>query len=239
MDYQALEELKQMAKATNYNLWILEQMKAHLGKRVLEIGAGIGTFTSLLLDRELIIATDVAPNCIAWLNRKFNDLQNVEILKLDIAQRLDFSAGSIGKGLPSEGVDTVICLNVLEHILDDLFALRNIHRLLKQRGKLVLLVPAFPLLYGSLDRRDGHHRRYTKKVLKSKLIQAGFKIEKFHYFNSLGFFAWFVVNRVIKSKKTTGGKLSFYDKILVPPLRLIERIFSPPFGQSLFSICRK
>jgi hypothetical protein len=95
------------------------------------------------------------------------------------------------------------------------------------------------MLYGSLDRVDGHLRRYTKKDLKSKLMQAGFEIKKLYYFNSLGFFAWFVVNRVLKSKRTTGGKLFFYDRILVPPLRLVERIFSPPFGQSLFSICRK
>ncbi len=233
MEYQALEELEQMAKAKNYNLWIWEQMKGHLGKKVLEIGAGIGTFASLLLDKELVIATDVAPNCMVWLNRKFSDFKNVKILELDVASRIDFN------GLVSGGVDSVICLNVLEHIGDDLLALRNIYRLLNPTGKLILLVPAFPMLYGSLDRVGGHFRRYTKKDLKSKLIQAGFEIEKLYYFNSLGFFAWFVVNRVLKSKRTTGGKLFFYDKILVPPLRLVERIFSPPFGQSLFSICRK
>lgn len=232
-EYQAVTELDTMALAGNYNNWIWNTIKPFIGKRVLEIGAGIGTFTEYLSDRELLYATDFADNCIAILKNKYSTNSNISIFQLDITDETTV------KRLGRADFDTAICLNVLEHIENDLDALKSINTLLSRDGKLVIMIPAFQFAYGSIDKLDGHFRRYSKREIAQKMKIAGYKITANFYFNSIGLLAWYYTNRILKNTTTSANKVKIYDTYFVPILRAIESKVKPVFGQSIIVIGTK
>lgn len=231
-EYSASGELKLMLEAPNYHDWIWGRVKSFCGDRILEIGAGLGIFTRKIQEgRKLVIASDVDRGFLSLLkNHSFGD--NVKIL--------EFNAES-GNGdlFEQDHLDTILCINVLEHIEDDMKALNNFFKILEPSGRLILFVPAFPKAYGTIDRLDGHFRRYSKKDLTDKLERAEFKIKKMQYFNSVGLVGWFLVNRIFKSKGNSGWSVKFYDRFIVPILAFVEARLTIPFGQSLLVICEK
>src|SRR5512139_3538429 len=186
--------LQRMKKLHRYNQWIFCTFRPFLGRRVLEIGSGIGNITRFLLDRELIIATDVEPKYLDLLKNTFGKYKKFIIERLDIS-------GTETERYQSLHIDSVICFNVLEHIEQDEKCLRTIHDLLEPKGRLLLLVPCHPWLYGSLDRNLGHHRRYGKEELKNKLEAVGFKLIFLKYFNRIGILGWFLNSRILGREK--------------------------------------
>ena len=160
-----LADQQRMTRAKNYFAWQASLALPHLGRRVLEIGAGIGNFTELLLDRESVVALDVEAACIDALKRRFPGRSNL------IATVGDAGAGLAG--LAPYHLDSCVCLNVLEHIGNDVDTLRNIAAILTPGGRIVLIVPAFPALSGPIDRNLGHHRRYTQASLRDAARAAG------------------------------------------------------------------
>lgn len=224
-----IRDLEIMAGAVNYRRWIYDQLSKYIGQRVVELGAGIGSFTEIFLDRELIVAVDNYWPCVEYLKSRFSKNKNIIPLKMDIANAETLS-------LSYYGPDTVVCINVLEHISNDTAALFNMFKILNKGGSLVLIAPAFQFLYGSIDRLVGHHRRYSKKELISKLIAAGFVIKDIFYMNSIAVFGWFLNNRILKRKEESPEQVLFYDRFVVPCLRSIERIIRPPFGLSLVAV---
>ena len=150
--------------------------------------------------------------------------------------KIDVQKISEVKTVKNKNLDTIIGINVLEHIKDDVVALKHLSLLLNPGGKIILFVPAFPLLFGDWDEMIGHFRRYTKMKLEQKLKASGFiPIESF-YFNSLGFLGWGLNKLLRKTPQNDVVKLQaqIFDKYLVPPLSKLENIFRPPIGQSLF-----
>lgn len=133
----------------------------------------------------------------------------------------------------------MICLNVLEHIADDLKALLHIHHVLKPGGRMVLLVPAFQFLYRTVDRSLNHHRRYTRKNLLPRIREAGFEIERSFYMNVIGMAGWFLYNRVLKRKEESADRINFFDCCIAPVAARVERIVPAPFGLSLIAVSRK
>jgi SAM-dependent methyltransferase len=201
-----------------------------LGRRVLEIGSGIGNITKFLLDRELIIATDVEPKYLALLKNTFGKYKKFIIEHLDIS-------GAEMEHSRSYQIDSVICFNVLEHIEQDEKPLKKIFDLLEPEGRLLLLVPSHPWLYGSLDQHLGHHRRYGKRELKNKLEAVGFKIIFLTYFNRIGILGWFLNSKILRRKRLPSFQLRIYN-FLVPLLKL-EKFFPLPFGISLLAVAEK
>ncbi len=232
-DYQALDELKVMSRAVNYNKWIWQTIRPFIGKCIVEVGAGIGTFTDYLADSGMIYATDIAQNCIDALNHRFSGRRNIAIEELDITNGADTDLWI------DREVDTIICLNVLEHIEDDVAALKNMNSVLKTGGNIILMVPAFQCAYGTIDRLDGHFRRYSSRGLSSKISMAGLSPEKVRYFNSVGLFAWFYTNKIARNRATSESKVEIYDRHIVPWLSFLEGIIVPPFGQSLIAVGKK
>jgi SAM-dependent methyltransferase len=228
-DQILISDLETMAAATNYRNWMYRRLVPHIGQRILEIGAGIGNFTSLLLDRELVVATDNYPPCIEYLNSRFGNQLRASPMLLD-------ASGSIGPEWKAFEFDTVICLNVLEHIKDDLTALSQMYELLVPRGRLVLLVPAFQFLHGSVDRALGHHRRYTRKDLLPTMNEAGFTIERSFYMNVVGMAGWFWNNRIVKRGQESGKQIGIFDRYVAPTAEMAERLLPPPLGLSLIAI---
>ncbi len=231
MAYEGLSNLHLLAGADNYNAWLFDAIRPYVGKRVLEIGSGIGTFTALLREQEHVTATDIDEACLAELSSRFFRSKKVEVARLDIAEISREQMTS----LRQKDFDTIIGLNVLEHIMDDIAALKNL-RLLLLRGRLLLIVPALRVLYGVEDRSVGHFRRYEKRELIEKLTGAGWRIEKIGYLNSIGAVLWFIKNRVMRSPATSPRNVRIYDKLVVPFLSTLEKRIPVPFGQSLVAI---
>ena len=225
--YQTLQRMKKLRR---YNQWIFFKFRPFLGKRVLEIGSGIGNITKFLMDRDLVIATDMEPKYLALLKNTFGHYKKFRVESIDIS-------GSEAGRFQSDHIDSVICFNVLEHIEQDETALKNIFNLLEPGGRLLLFVPSHPWLYGSLDRHLGHCRRYGKKELKHKLERIGFKVVFLEYFNRMGMLGWFLNSKILRKKRLPSFQLRIYN--LLVPLFKLEKFLPLPFGTSLLVVAEK
>jgi SAM-dependent methyltransferase len=166
------DTLDVLSSANAYNQWMFEEIKPYLGRRILEIGSGIGNFTAALASTnpEAIVVTDTSASYLSRLRDRLDGAATISTQVWDLndppAERLQNFA------------DAAVCLNVLEHIPDDRLALRNILASLAPGGRMVALVPAHRWLFGSLDERLGHCRRYEKFELETRVREAGFEIER-------------------------------------------------------------
>lgn len=225
---QTLEAIEGM---DNFNAWMYEHFEPYMGRRVLEVGCGIGNLTQFYINRDLLVATDIEDAHLAAVHKKFGHLPNFKSFKADF---MDDVAGTF----KPFAIDTIVCSNVLEHIKEDRTALKNMFDLLVPGGNLVLLVPAFMWLFGSLDEYLLHHRRYTKEELLEKFRTAGFAIRNVEWMNMFGIPGWFLNARIRKVKYLPPAQLRLYDK-LVPAFKAIEKLTGPPIGQSLIVIGHK
>jgi SAM-dependent methyltransferase len=223
---------ERMTQANNYFAWQGRLVTRELGRRVIEVGAGIGNFTRLLLDREAVFAMDVEPACVDRLRKRFAEHVNVQVMVGDAA------SGAL-RDLTSFEPDSCVCINVLEHVEDDHAALENMRAALTVGGVIVLLVPAFPALYGPIDRNLGHYRRYTRRNLIQTARAARLVIRKMHYVNMAGFFGWWINAHLLRLPSQSPAQIGFFDRYIVPPLSRIEGALPPPFGQSLFAVLEK
>jgi glycosyltransferase involved in cell wall biosynthesis len=225
--YQTLQNMKRLHR---YNRWIFSKFRPFLGRRVLEIGSGIGNITKFLLDRDLILATDVEPKYLSLLKNTFGKYKKFVIERLYIP-------GAESNRYRPYHIDSVICFNVLEHIERDEAALKNIYDLLEPGGRLLLLVPSHPWIYGSLDQQLGHRRRYRREELKKKLEAQGFRVISLKYFNRIGILGWFLNSKILRRKRLSSLQLRVYN-LLVPFFKL-EELFPLPFGTSLLAVGEK
>lgn len=224
-------ELEAVAEARNYYDWIIDSFAGRIGKRAVEAGAGIGTVSDLILrragPRELVLIEPDGGNSAALRDRFKKD------------RRVEVRHGYLEQFAPSLKADSVIAVNVLEHVERDGEFLSAAHSALVRNGSLLLLVPALPAIFGSLDRAFDHFRRYTRSGLRTQLLEAGFEIEKLHYLNMLGVAAWFASGRILRRTTLGRDQVRFYDQYVIPALRQIETRFHPPIGQSILAIARK
>jgi glycosyltransferase involved in cell wall biosynthesis len=225
--------LRRMAMLAPYNRWLHERFEKHLGHRILEVGSGVGNQTRYFIDeRERVVASDIEPHYVRELRSRFGDRSNVRIA----SYRFPLSETDRDE-LHREGIDTVVCMNVLEHIEDDTATLRDFATVLPPGGRLVLLVPSLKALYGTLDRHLNHFRRYDQQELQMKLGAAGFAIDDMRFLNRVAVPGWWFNSRVLRRKVMPRGQLRFF-KWVMPLLRLEERR-PPNFGLSLLVVARK
>jgi SAM-dependent methyltransferase len=215
-----------MAAAPRYNRWMFDRLRPWVGRRVLEIGAGIGNMSVFFAERERVVLTDTEPYYLGRLRERFADRPQVSVAELRLP--------AVSPGLAAERLDTVICLNVLEHIEDDRASLRAMHYLLQPGGRLVLLVPSLRALYGTLDEALGHFRRYVPAELSEKLRAAGFRLRHLEYFNLAGVPGWWVAGRLLRRRLIPTGALRWYEALV--PLFRLERFLPWRIGQSLIAI---
>lgn len=224
-----LQIQSRLASADNYNRWIYSQVGPYLGQRILDVGCAIGNITQFYADREQVIGVDVVPEELSVARERFAD-KNFEAHHMDVASRdlLSFR---------DRNLDTAVCLNVLEHVEDDVHALRNMRDAIIPGGTICLLVPCNKWLFGPMDSIDHHFRRYHKTEMNAKLKEAGLTLVHQNYFNMLGIAAWFLQNRVLRRSMAAPSQYSLYDA-LVPALRLVENVLPVPAGLSLVTIAR-
>ena len=223
--------LERMAAAPRYNRWMFDRLRPWVGRRVLEIGAGIGNMSAFLMDQtrvDRVVLTDTEPVYLGRLRERFGEggRPHVSVAELRLP--------AVSPALLAERLDTVVCLNVLEHIEDDAASLRAMHDLLRPGGRLVLLVPALRVLYGTLDEALGHFRRYVPDELRAKLSGAGFRVRHVEYFNLAGVPGWWLTGRVLRRRLIPTGALRWYEALV--PLFRLERLLPWRIGQSLIAI---
>ncbi|MDQ6758284.1 MAG: glycosyltransferase [Acidobacteriota bacterium] len=202
------EILDTLSNTPNFNRWMADTIRPYLGARVLEMGAGIGNLSrNLVRGRARYIASDIDGEHLARLKMRLQHRPNVQICYCDLSAPDSFA------GIPGN-MDAVVCLNVLEHIQDDIGGLNNIRSILAPGGRAIILVPEGPSIYGTLDEVLGHFRRYTEQELTHKMQGAGFRLEKMIRFNRVSRPAWFVNGRILKKRTFSRFQLYIFDHLV-------------------------
>jgi SAM-dependent methyltransferase len=225
-----IETLRRMSVLKRYNDWIMEKIEPWMGNHVLEVGAGIGNVSRYFLNRKSLILTDVHEEYLEALLNEFSSLPNVTVERYNLDES--------GEHLRNRTLDTILVLNVLEHIRDDVHALRDMASLLVPGGRIILQLPAHRLLFGSLDRNLDHFRRYSRREITLKLKESGFVPEHISTFNMFGALGWFTCSRILQKKILPQSQLGLFNR-LTPLFMAIERKFPPPFGLSILAVGRK
>jgi SAM-dependent methyltransferase len=225
------EELDALAGAVNYYRWIVRRFGPYLGRRVVEVGAGIGTFAEHLLaaaPRTELTLVEPAANNYPHLRARFAGRPGVRTVQ-----------GYLGDAGAPGSADSVVAVNVMEHVRDDAAFLADAHRLLAPGGHALLFVPALPAIFGTLDEAFEHFRRYTRPVLDGRLRGAGFTPLRVAYTNLPGVAAWWLSGKVLRRRTVSARDARVYDRWVIPWVQAMERVWTPPLGQSLIAIARR
>jgi SAM-dependent methyltransferase len=230
------KDLEAMDFAENYHRWILDVFRPYLGSRLVEVGAGTGSFSTLLLETSPAALAVVEPSGM------FESLkQNLSCVPAVTEVTFVNSVFTESVGVLRESVrpDTLIYINVLEHIEDDAAELAEVFKLLPPGGHLCIFVPALEMLFSKFDRHIGHFRRYSKGKLLDACGKAGFDVLLAKNFDALGVLPWLLKYRMLGSLKMEPAAVAAYDRFAVPFVRRFETIVSPPFGKNLILVARK
>jgi SAM-dependent methyltransferase len=230
-------DLEAMEFAEKYHRWILETFRPYMGKRLVEVGAGAGSFSQMLLDLPFESLTLVEPseNMYQLLEQRISNSARISRVSTYNAAFQNV-AGAIKR---AQKPDSIIYVNVLEHIEDDEAELELVHSTLGHEGRVFIFVPAFRWLFGPLDERVGHFRRYTQPELEAKCRRAGFKIVSTKYFDLAGVLPWWIKYRLLKSDSLETQSVKAYDRYVVPVTKMLEALISPPLGKNIVLIAEK
>ncbi|MCM8787143.1 MAG: methyltransferase domain-containing protein [Candidatus Omnitrophica bacterium] len=221
-------------EVVEYYQWIVTLFSQYLGKRVLEVGAGIGTISEQLTRyvSELVIS-DIDEGCLKFIAKKKN---------LSLSCNIDYALYKLGEPCPEAFLinpfDSIVIVNVLEHIANDFEALVFLRNALKHQGHIILLVPALQSIYGKLDTALGHVRRYSKKQLVKICNNAGYTIMKIRYINLIGIFGWWFNGKLLKREVVPESNFKYF-KYLFPLVKALESFHPLPLGISLLAIAHK
>lgn len=220
--------LNHLEQTVTYNKWVFSEILSHIGSEVLEVGCGTGNFTVLLADQcRRLVGVDSCGEYLSLAKTRFSGHPSVEICEADATWKRWECA-----------FDTVVMLDVLEHIQDDLQVLSLLAKSLKPEGKIVIKVPALEWLYGSMDKAIGHSRRYSKRSLLEVLDNSGFSHCSAWFFNVLGIAGWWLNGKILKRSAPPSGQVSLFNR-MVHLARPIEATLKPPVGLSLFAVGAK
>ncbi|MBF0094769.1 MAG: class I SAM-dependent methyltransferase [Alphaproteobacteria bacterium] len=222
-------DLEALAELPNYQNAIVDIFRPHLRGHVAELGAGIGSLSRMLLplvDRLDLI--EPSPNLIPRLSGRFAGDSRVAVF----ADTLEHWLSS----REAASLDGAVMINTLEHVRDDGAALRELARVLRPGGRLMVFVPALPFLYSRLDAAIGHHRRYRRSELVAKVEAAGFEVLHAAYFDLLGILPWLLVHTLGGRTRMDPGAARLYDRVGVPLTRMVERALPVPVGKNVILV---
>jgi 2-polyprenyl-3-methyl-5-hydroxy-6-metoxy-1,4-benzoquinol methylase len=224
--------LENLLQADAFTKWVVEEISPYLGQRALEVGGGIGTYTSEFAARcRTVVSVDMEASFVEEARRRLAKFANVEVVCGDATQ-IELSAPN------NRGFDTVILLDVLEHIELDVELLRRLYNRLSPGGHLIIKVPAMPSLYSPMDKAIGHWRRYNKSGLGSVMRQAGFDVVDVWQFNAFAVAGWWLNGRLLKRRSPPGEQIALFNR-LVPILRPIDKVARRLCGISLIGVGRR
>jgi SAM-dependent methyltransferase len=216
-------------EARNYRKYEYDTIAPHVGRSLLEIGSGLGHFSEQFAGRlDYLAVSDNDPYCVGELRKRYADSDDVEVLDLELPADVGIR----------QKVDTVVMMNVLEHIKDDVQALRDLAAVTEPGGRIVIWVPGYMQLYGDFDRKVGHVTRYTPATLGASVRAAGLRPEVLKPINFLGGIAWWAAVRRGGAGYPDPRLVKIYDRTVIPLTRGIERVVRPPFGQTVLCVAR-
>ncbi|MGF1578162.1 MAG: glycosyltransferase [Gemmataceae bacterium] len=214
--------LQSVRKSRGFNKWLLNHIQSYVGSRVLEAGCGIGNLSEFFLDRQKLVCVDNDKFYVNRIRDRFGHLENIETRHLDLTNPEECES------LEDQDLDTVVCMNVLEHVEDDQQVLENLHDMIQPGGRAILIVPAHPKLYTGVDQSLGHVRRYKREELEEKVAAAGFHVIESQGFNRLGSLGWFLAGKVFGRKRLLPGHMKWFERIL-PVAKLVEKLPILPY----------
>jgi SAM-dependent methyltransferase len=222
--YSGVDILEALESAHNYNDHLTRLIRESTeSKDLIDFGAGIGTFSKRLRTAGYHVQC-IEPDPVQrqkLLEEGFDTLDNIA-------------------SIPDDSASFIFSLNVFEHIEHDTIAIRQVNQKLKPGGAVLIYVPAFECLWTNLDEKLYHYRRYTKTTLRRLVEQEGLAIEQIRYADCVGFVAALVFRLLNRSASTlTGPTISFYDRWLFAPSRVLDRLFGRWFGKNVYVLCRK
>ncbi|MGG7036924.1 MAG: class I SAM-dependent methyltransferase [Flavobacterium sp.] len=231
IDLEGLATLSVIEKADRFNGWMYHTIAPFCKGRILEIGSGIGNISQFFIaNKQEIVLSDLRDNYIDILKSKFT----AEVVKIDLVDP-DFDI----KYKDFLGTfDTVFALNVVEHIKDDVQAIANCKKLLKNNGDLIILVPAYQALFNNFDVELEHFRRYTQKTLKPVILKNDLKIIKTFSFNLIGILGWYFSGNILKKKTIPEGQMGLFN-LLVPIFKLADKVTFNKIGLSVICVSTK
>jgi len=222
--------LASLEKVRRFNLWMGQALEPYVGDMVLEIGAGIGTLTGQFIPREFYLVSDINPSYLSRLRSYSVGKPYLRVQHIDAGIPGDFA------GL-EEQFDTVLMINVLEHVPNEQITLGNVWSSLMPGGRAVILVPQYPALFGTLDRALDHRERYTRKSLHKALERAGFHVERIFDFNRFSVPGWWLNGKVLRRKTLSHVQMKVLQ-ISMPVLRRLDGIL-PWGGLSLIAVASR
>jgi SAM-dependent methyltransferase len=221
------EVLEGLSMARNHRRWFAHFAVPYLGSHPMEVSSGLGDYAEEWLRHVgRMTLTEAEPARLLALKERFADHPGVDVreLLLPVNERGDHTCA--------------VSYNVLEHIEQDVAALRSMAGLVRPGGHVVIVVPAFPFAMSPVDIATGHVRRYTRRSLGEAMTAAGLRVVKMHYANSLGLIGYYTATSLLKLTPGPGPMVYFYDRVVAPMTRLAERIVRPPFGQSVVGVAQ-
>jgi len=231
----AADDLETMSEAVRYQRHIFGLVRPHLGSHVLEVGCGIGTMSRQILDTNQalqLVCIEPNANCARRASEELNGQARVAIRKVHLEE-------CVRTDLQAERFDTIVCVNVLEHIADDVQALTLFREVVAStNGKVLIFVPAVQRIYGPHDAALGHHRRYSRRSLTAAFTAAGLFTESIRYTNPIGLLGWMYNLYVSGNTEHTSGQVRLFDRLVAPWALPLERVVTPPIGLSLFAVGR-
>jgi SAM-dependent methyltransferase len=216
--YTGTDNLIAMTLARNYNEFLVHEVLRHSQGAVvaMDFGAGVGTFACKLREcglKVLCIEPDISL-CSALRSQGFECLADIE-------------------EIPEASVDYIFSLNVFEHIEDDTAMFSEVFRRLRPGGRFYLYVPAFPILYTSMDQKVGHFRRYRSLQLRKQLANIGFNVLAARYADCLGFFVTLLYRLIGSSRGDLNpAALKLYDRFIFPLSRLLDKVLGSVIGKN-------
>ena len=224
----ALENHLGGEEAKNYRKYEYDIIAPYVGRSLLEVGSGLGDFSEEFLPRlDRLVVSDNDPYCLSQLRQRYESDPAVEVLDLALPMKVPVS----------KPVDTVVAMNVLEHIADDVKALKCLAEATEPGGRIIIWVPGYMQLFGEFDRKVGHVTRYTPKTLRASVESAGLKPEVVRPINFVGGVAWWLTVRKRGVTYPDPKIVKIYDRTVVPVTRMIDKLH-PPFGQTVFCVAR-
>lgn len=225
---QVHSSLELISELYNYTHWLFNSVRPFIQGRVCEVGCGIGTVTQFLLNHERVVGIEPFAESFLRARERFCYHLNVQIVNCMLED-------CPNQAVPAGFFDSVVCLNVLEHIEDDVDSLSRMARLCRPGGRVIILVPAHTCIFGELDRAYGHFRRYNRGALRQAFAAAGLQVSYGTYLNVLGFFGWWWQSCWLGRRQITARASRFFNR-LVPFMDAFERVVRLPFGQSLIMV---
>jgi len=234
-DYIGHKNLEVISSSQGFNSWIYEKIIGSLYGSVLEIGSGLGVFSEKIvrdMNNSDITLTDKSLSYLSDLEKRFANRRNVTVYKLDLDCITDYELIGYAK------FDTILAINVLEHVKNDEFVLTQLYRMLKKNGTIILLVPSYKFLYNNIDLAIGHQRRYTKKELRTKIQKCQFIIEGIQSFNLGGVLGWYVNGNLLQNSTISAQAVTLFDHFL-PFWKLLDHITFKKIGLSIICYLRR